>query len=97
MNILYFCRTGIADLELVEESTNQRIYIWGTRVCIEEVQIKFKQFITTYRTEELDDDENAIRVGEGDDLVKNSIQFKTKFAKINFKNLSILKILKCQK
>ncbi|KAL3079754.1 hypothetical protein niasHS_014036 [Heterodera schachtii] len=44
---------------------DQRVYIWGTRVCVAEVQAKFKQFIITFVSEQVDDDENAIQMDGG--------------------------------
>uniref|UniRef100_A0A914IAH7 DNA replication licensing factor MCM4 n=1 Tax=Globodera rostochiensis TaxID=31243 RepID=A0A914IAH7_GLORO len=59
-------RNEIADIGPGEPDTiDQRVYIWGTRVCVAEVQAKFKQFITTFVAEQLDDDENAMEMDGG--------------------------------
>ena len=43
---------------------DKRLYIWGTRVCIAELQEEFRRFIRTFCTsvEQLEDDENALQV-----------------------------------
>ncbi|KAK0425006.1 hypothetical protein QR680_008976 [Steinernema hermaphroditum] len=50
------------------QSTNQnnddgaRIYIWGTRICVADVQRTFRAFIEQFRTEDLEEDETAMEV-----------------------------------
>uniref|UniRef100_A0A1I8B9Q9 DNA replication licensing factor MCM4 n=1 Tax=Meloidogyne hapla TaxID=6305 RepID=A0A1I8B9Q9_MELHA len=51
--------------ENIDDRPNARLYIWGTRVCVMEMQQEFRNFITTFTTEQLDDDENAVEMEGG--------------------------------
>lgn len=44
---------------------NSKLYIWGTRVVVEDVQNIFRKFIQEFKTQEVDEDENAILTEEG--------------------------------
>ncbi|TKR93675.1 hypothetical protein L596_008088 [Steinernema carpocapsae] len=39
-----------------------RIYIWGTRICVADVQRSFRAFIEQFRTEDLEEDETAMEM-----------------------------------
>ncbi|CAK5075564.1 unnamed protein product [Meloidogyne enterolobii] len=51
--------------ENIEDRPNARLYIWGTRVCVMEMQEEFRNFITNFTTQQLDDDENAVEMESG--------------------------------
>lgn len=71
-----------------------RVYIWGTRICIEDVQKEFYSFISNFRTQNLDDDENAIQMGTGE-LVEIDLQnphYMEKLRGINLCEIPILNI-----
>lgn len=48
-----------------------KLLIWGTRICVEDVQKAFYNFITTFCAEEVDDDENAIFSSTGERMEIN--------------------------
>nr|CAD2160827.1 unnamed protein product [Meloidogyne enterolobii] len=51
--------------ENIEDRPNARLYIWGTRVCVMEMQEEFRNFVTNFTTQQLDDDENAVEMESG--------------------------------
>ncbi|CAJ0946215.1 unnamed protein product, partial [Mesorhabditis belari] len=55
---------GMED-ELAVDPNQPRMYIWGTRICIYDVQRTFRSFITTYTLQSVDDDEVMARSTEG--------------------------------
>lgn len=50
---------------------SSKLLIWGTRICVEDVQNVFHKFITTFCPESLDDDENTIISSTGERLEVN--------------------------
>ncbi|VDD92586.1 unnamed protein product [Enterobius vermicularis] len=42
------------------DSGGAKLYIWGTRICVTDVQKAFKAFLTEYQSKALEDDENIL-------------------------------------
>ncbi|GMR54041.1 hypothetical protein PMAYCL1PPCAC_24236, partial [Pristionchus mayeri] len=49
-------RVNMTDDDLATDD-DARVYIWGTRICVADVQKAFRDFITTWRAADLDEDE----------------------------------------
>lgn len=45
------------------DSGGAKLYIWGTRICVTDVQKAFKAFLTEYQSKALEDDENILMLG----------------------------------
>ena len=84
---------GAADLH-DDDATATRVYIWGTRICVDEVQKKFNTFICNFRTKEVDDDENAIFVASGElaEIDMDKPYYLEKLRGINLSEIPILNI-----
>uniref|UniRef100_A0A915ELF2 DNA helicase n=1 Tax=Ditylenchus dipsaci TaxID=166011 RepID=A0A915ELF2_9BILA len=69
-----------------------KLYIWGTRIVVEEVQKAFRSFITTFRIGEVDEDENALLMATGErvQIDLSSPYYMEKLRGINMCELSIL-------
>ncbi|CAI4229912.1 unnamed protein product [Auanema sp. JU1783] len=50
---------GLAD-DLADDDGQPRLYIWGTQICVVDVQRTFRQFITDFKVTNLDEDENMM-------------------------------------
>ncbi|CAB3408782.1 unnamed protein product [Caenorhabditis bovis] len=50
---------GLHD-DLAMDDGQPRLYIWGTRICVADVQRAFRDFITTFKISQLDEDENMM-------------------------------------
>uniref|UniRef100_A0A158R5C2 DNA replication licensing factor MCM4 n=1 Tax=Syphacia muris TaxID=451379 RepID=A0A158R5C2_9BILA len=48
------------DLMDDDDQRGAKLYIWGTRICVTDVQKAFRIFLTEYRPRSLDDDENVL-------------------------------------
>ena len=48
------------DLASDSDRGGPKLYIWGTRICVTDVQKAFKTFLTEYRPKALEDDENVL-------------------------------------
>ncbi|CAI5437743.1 unnamed protein product [Caenorhabditis angaria] len=57
---------GMTD-DLAVDDGQPRLYIWGTRICVADVQRAFRNFVTTFKIEHLDEDENMME-GNNDHL-----------------------------
>ncbi|CAJ0585305.1 unnamed protein product, partial [Mesorhabditis spiculigera] len=55
---------GMQD-DLVDDPNTPRMYIWGTRICIFDVQRVFTDFITKYNPKNVDEDEVMLREAGG--------------------------------
>lgn len=45
---------------------NAKVYLWGTRIVVEDVQFIFRKFINEFKATEIEEDENAILTGTGE-------------------------------
>ncbi|CAL2030869.1 unnamed protein product [Caenorhabditis brenneri] len=50
---------GMAD-DLAVDDGQPRLYVWGTRICVADVQRSFRDFLTTFKISHLDEDENMM-------------------------------------
>ncbi|VDM77622.1 unnamed protein product [Strongylus vulgaris] len=50
---------GLED-DLADDNNQPRMYIWGTRICVVDVQRAFRGFITEFKISSLDEDENML-------------------------------------
>lgn len=55
-------RIGNMQDDLIEENEENvpRLYIWGTRICVTDVQRVFRNFLLEYKTNLVEDDENVL-------------------------------------
>lgn len=49
----------LADLE---QNVASKLYIWGTRICVADVQRAFRTFLVDFKTDQVEDDENALLI-----------------------------------
>ncbi|CAD6186435.1 unnamed protein product [Caenorhabditis auriculariae] len=54
---------GMPD-EMAADDGQPRLYIWGTRICVADVQSSFRKFITTFKIDELEEDENMLNYND---------------------------------
>jgi hypothetical protein len=82
------------DILADEVGSAPRVYIWGTRICVEDVQKQFYSFICEYKTLVLDDDENAILMDSGEMLEIDSENpyYLEKLKGINLSEVPILSL-----
>ncbi|KIH46872.1 hypothetical protein ANCDUO_23071 [Ancylostoma duodenale] len=56
---------GLED-DLADDNNQPRMYIWGTRICVVDVQRAFRGFITEFKVSSLDEDENMLMLPSTD-------------------------------
>ncbi|UMM11672.1 hypothetical protein L5515_000840 [Caenorhabditis briggsae] len=48
------------DDDLAADDGQPRLYVWGTRICVADVQKSFRDFLTLFKISHLDEDENMM-------------------------------------
>jgi len=43
-----------------DQNVASKLYIWGTRICVADVQRAFRSFLTEFKADQVEDDENAL-------------------------------------
>uniref|UniRef100_A0A0K0CV10 DNA helicase n=1 Tax=Angiostrongylus cantonensis TaxID=6313 RepID=A0A0K0CV10_ANGCA len=65
---------GLED-DLADDNTQPRMYIWGTRICVVDVQRAFRGFITEFKVSSLDEDENMLMLPSTRQAVDTSVPY----------------------
>ncbi|XGW23067.1 hypothetical protein V3C99_005366 [Haemonchus contortus] len=63
------------DDNLTDDNSQPRMYIWGTRICVVDVQRAFRLFITEFKVSALDEDENMLMLPSTRQAVDTSIPY----------------------
>uniref|UniRef100_A0A0N4WV79 DNA replication licensing factor MCM4 n=1 Tax=Haemonchus placei TaxID=6290 RepID=A0A0N4WV79_HAEPC len=63
------------DDNLTDDNSQPRMYIWGTRICVVDVQRAFRLFITEFKVSSLDEDENMLMLPSTRQAVDTSIPY----------------------
>ncbi|VDL71979.1 unnamed protein product [Nippostrongylus brasiliensis] len=65
---------GLED-DLADDNTQARMYIWGTRICVVDVQRAFRGFITEFKVSSLDEDENMLMLPSTRQAVDTTVPY----------------------
>ncbi|PIO77305.1 MCM2/3/5 family protein [Teladorsagia circumcincta] len=63
------------DDDLADDNSQPRMYIWGTRICVVDVQRAFRGFITEFKVSALDEDENMLMLPSTRQAVDTTIPY----------------------
>lgn len=63
------------DDDLADDNSQPRMYIWGTRICVVDVQRAFRGFITEFKVSSLDEDENMLILPSTRQAVDTSVPY----------------------
>ncbi|KAK6726790.1 hypothetical protein RB195_004852 [Necator americanus] len=61
--------------DLADDNNQPRMYIWGTRICVVDVQRAFRGFITEFKVSALDEDENMLMLPSTRQAVDTTIPY----------------------
>lgn len=72
---------------------SSKVYIWGTNICVEEIQRAFTKFITTFCAEVIGDDvADGLTEDEHMDFVVNGPLYMEKLRRISLSEVPILNV-----
>ncbi|KJH44662.1 MCM2/3/5 family protein [Dictyocaulus viviparus] len=63
------------DDDLADDNTQPRMYIWGTRICVVDVQRAFRGFLTEFKVSSLEEDENMLMLPSTRQAVDTSVPY----------------------